>query len=232
MIINKKEEFFTNKYTLVNFSNDALSPIREIYYNLRERAYQPTDDLGIKLHENENGEFNGTRMLWAFAKSNEAITFFRKVLDGCELAIVRDLVGNNRDNMRVIQANIIEIKGSYPVGKWHSDLTDVDLGPNQCATLLTPLFTLADHIGGLEITLSSRESLLYDNLSSVYKYKDGQAILFDGSSMIHRTQSYQAGSDEVRVIISWQLAYVDDKMAKVLNRIGRKNGDPMFLDAH
>ena len=232
MIIDKKGEFVSNRFTTIKFSNDALSPIRQIFYNLRDRGYDPTDDIGIKLHESDNGEFEGVNMLWAFAKSNEAMRFFRKILDGCELSIARDLIGENRENMRVVQSNIIVVRGSYPEGKWHSDMTDRELGSNQCATLLAPLFTMPDYIGGLEITSASRETLQYDEFSSVYKYQNGEAILFDGSSMLHRTQAYNARADELRVLMCWQLADVNERTTHVLQRIGRKNGDPMFLEAH
>jgi hypothetical protein len=158
---------------------------------------------------------------------------FRNVFDGCSLRQIREIFGTKRDLVRVVQANIIEIRGGYPTGRWHSDFTDVGLGVGESGTLLTPLFTFKAHFGGLETTGAKRGvSDDYDGQSEVYRYRDGEAVLFDGSAMIHRTQSYTAAEDERRILVSWQLADTRPALIPVLRRIGKRNGDPMFFSSH
>jgi hypothetical protein len=171
-------------------------------------------------------------MRWFFANSESAIKIFRDVLDGCSLRSAREIFGSSYASTTVVQANLIEVRGSYPLGTWHSDFTDEALKSGESATLLTPLFTLKPHLGGLEITHAQREDLDYDNRAEVYQYKDGEAILFDGSAMIHRTQSYSAALEDRRVLISWQLADTRSELRPILARIGIRNGDPMFFSDH
>jgi hypothetical protein len=89
------------------------------------------------------------------------------------------------------------------------------------------------HFGGLETTTVLRnEAADYDDFSTVHKYKEGEAILFDGTGTIHRTQSYQAEPNEKRVLVCWQFGDVRQEMKPVFRRIGERNGDPMFMHAH
>ncbi len=229
MLINKKEEFKTNGIVKIMFSNDALSPLRQLYYNLRESGFEPGDDIGIKLHDDSVISDNEINMRWFFANSDAGIKLFRDVLDGCELSMVRGITDVSPEKMRVVQANIIEVKGSYPIGRWHSDMVDDQLFKNQCITMLTPLFTLEDHVGGLETTSSPRKSLDYDVNAITHKYKDGEAIAFDGTETIHRTAQYDACDDDIRLLVCWQLADSSENMHDALFRIGVSNGDPMFV---
>ncbi|EGR1420086.1 hypothetical protein ACPF4D_000261 [Vibrio cholerae] len=232
MLMNKKNEFMANGIVKIKFSNDALSPLRQLYYNLRETNFEPGEDIGIKLHDDSVKSKSEIKMRWFFAKSESAIKLFRDVLDGCELSLCRSLTNVKHKNMRVVQANIIEVRGSYPIGRWHSDMVDENLKKNQSITMLTPLFTLEDHIGGLETTSTPRDALDYDKNAVVHKYHDGEAIAFDGTAMIHRTAQYDASEDDIRLLVCWQLANAEDEMHDTLFRIGKSNGDPMFLGEH
>jgi hypothetical protein len=231
--MSKKHQFQTERVTKLKFSYDALEPIRELYFNFLNDALPEDIDIGIKAHEDYSDEFKDVKMRWYFAKSDKAINIFREVMDQCELQIVRNIVGSDTKKMRVLQANIIEIIGGYPTGRWHSDFTDAELGLNQSATVLTPLLGFKSHFGGLETTSVLRnESLDYDENRIVHKYSEGEAILFDGTGTIHRTQSYKAAPDEKRVLVCWQLGEIDENMVPVFARIGEKNGDPMFTHEH
>ncbi|GGB76763.1 hypothetical protein [Shewanella inventionis] len=232
MIINKKIEFKTKGITKISFSNEALSPCRQIYYNLRNSNFEPTDDIGIKHHDDSVKSDNEIKMRWFFAKSEAAIKLFRDVLDGCELSLSRSLTDVPYENMRVVQANIIEVRGSYPVGRWHSDMVDEKLSKNQSITLLTPLFTLENHIGGLETTSTPRNMFNYEENSIRHKYKDGEAIAFDGTATVHRTEKYEASDGDIRLLMCWQLADSSEEMIESLYRIGTRNGDPMFVGKH
>lgn len=64
------------------------------------------------------------------------------------------------------------------------------------------------------------------------KYREGEAILFDGSATIHRTQSYNADKEDKRILVYWQFGTTREEMQTVLSRIGKRNGDPMFFHAH
>lgn len=231
--MSKKSEFRESPVTKLRFSYDALAPIRELYHDFLSERLPDDVDIGIKAHEDYSEEFKDVKMRWYFAKSQRAIDIFREVLDGCELHLVRSIVGDDLSKMRVVQANIIEIVGSYPEGRWHSDFTDEKLQLNQSATLLTPLLDFKSHFGGLETTSVLRgESLDYDENATVHKYEAGEAILFDGTGTIHRTQSYKAAPDDKRVLVCWQFGEIDEDMEPVFSRIGEKNGDPMFMHAH
>ena len=231
--MSKQKEFVAGGLTKVAFSIDALQPLRELYQDIQSDKLMEGIDIGIKAHDDYGDKnFDGVSMRWYFAKSQKAINLFREVLDGCELAVVRDLVGDDRKKMRVVQGNIIEIIGSYPEGRWHSDMADSELSLNQSATLLTPLYPFEAHFGGLETTAASRESMDYDKNALVHQYRDGEAILFDGTGTIHRTQSYKAKPTEKRLLVSWQLADARKLMRPILQRIGEKNGDPMFFSSH
>ncbi|MGW4847116.1 hypothetical protein [Nocardia brasiliensis] len=231
--MSKKAEFLNNRITKLQFSYDALRPIIELYESILSDTLPEGVDIGIKAHEDYSEEFAGVQMRWYFAKSPEALEIFRRVLDGCELAMSRDIVGTSRNRMRVLQANIIEITGSYPVGRWHSDFTDERLTLNESGTLLTPLLPFELHFGGLETTTVLRgESLDYDEHATVHKYREGEAILFDGTATIHRTESYQAQPYEKRVLVCWQFGDTRRDLRPVLKRVGARNGDPMFMHAH
>lgn len=229
----KKTQFLTRRVTKLKFSYEALEPIRSLYKNFLNGCLPDGIDIGINTHEDYSDEFKGVNMRWYFAKTEKAIALFREVLDGCELHVVRNIVGSKPEKMRVLQANIIEITGSYPTGRWHSDFTDEELKLNQSATLLTPLLDFMPHFGGLETSAVLRgESLDFDEHSTIHKYSEGEAILLDGTGTIHRTQSYRASSEEKRVLVCWQLGEIDDAMKPVFKRIGEKNGDPMFMHEH
>lgn len=229
----KKTQFLTRRVTKLKFSYEALEPIRSLYKNSLNGCLPDGIDIGIKTHEDYSDEFKGVNMRWYFAKTEKAIALFREVLDGCKLHVVRNIVGSKPEKMRVLQANIIEITGSYPTGRWHSDFTDEELKLNQSATLLTPLLDFMPHFGGLETSAVLRgESLDFDEHSTIHKYSEGEAILLDGTGTIHRTQSYRASSEEKRVLVCWQLGEIDDAMKPVFKRIGERNGDPMFMHEH
>ncbi|WP_313687758.1 hypothetical protein [Pantoea sp.] len=231
--MSKKQEFLNAGVTKISFSFDALEPIRQLYYNIMNDSLDPFVDIGIKAHEDYSDEFKNVSMRWYFAKSPAALGIFRTVLDGCELALSRDIIGNNRHTMRVVQANIIETIGSYPVGRWHSDFYHENLGNNESGTLLTPLFPFQTYFGGLETTAAHRDECdLYDELTTVHKYQEGQAILFDGTSTIHRTQSYNAYPGDKRILVCWQFGCTREELQPVLSTIGKNNGDPMFFHEH
>ncbi|PWK45909.1 hypothetical protein [Pseudomonas sp. OV226] len=231
--MSKKAQFLSERVTKLKFSYEALEPIRALYKDFLNDCLPDDIDIGIKAHEDYSKEFEGVSMRWYFAKSERAIALFREVLDGCELHVVRNIVGDKAEKMRVLQANIIEITGSYPTGRWHSDFTDEGLKLNQSATVLTPLLDFKPHFGGLETTAVLRgESLDFDERSTVHTYSEGEAILFDGTGTIHRTQSYKASSEDRRVLVCWQLGEIDETMIPVFERIGEKNGDPMFMHEH
>jgi len=99
--------------------------------------------------------------------------------------------------------------------------------------MLTPLFTFQPSFGGLEVTAAKRGMQLdFDEYSHVYRYRDGEAVLFDGSVMIHRTQRYRAKTTATRVLVCWQFADTCRLLRPALRRIGKRNGDPMFFFPH
>lgn len=231
--MQKKREFKQNNITTLRFSAAALDPLRALYEDLIDPLRTPAVEMGLKLHES-GPRFKGVRMCWYFANSREAITLFRKVFDSCRIGRSRRYVGSGDSTVRVVQANLIEIRGGYPVGTWHSDFMDRGLPAGNSATILTPLYPLKRGVGGLEITAVRRESdcVDYDAHASVYRYKEGEAVVFDAFAKIHRTQSYTAPDSVRRVLVSWQIADVTRAQVPVLKRIGKRNGDPMFLFPH
>ncbi|MFS2221398.1 hypothetical protein [Pantoea sp. B65] len=231
--MSKKKEFLEKGVTKLAFSFDELDPIRKLHFNILDENLPPEIDIGIKSHEDYSEEFHDVRMRWYFAKSPDALNIFRNVLDGCELALSRDIIGSNKITMRVVQANIIETIGSYPTGRWHSDFFHEHLKRNESGTMLTPLFPFQTYFGGLETTSAHRDDYdNYDKLASIHKYKEGEAILFDGTSTIHRTQSYKAYPGDKRILVCWQFGCTRKDMHSILNKIGENNGDPMFLNEH
>ena len=230
--MNKKEEWKKNQLTTVSFSPKALLPLKQLYYQIYTDSLDNSVCIGLKLHD-DNPDFGEVKMRWFFASSRKAMQIFRDVLDSCNLVKVRDILGTSRNRVRVVQANIIEITGSYPLGRWHSDFTDEEMRTNECATLLTPLFPFQRCFGGLETSDARRECPNdYDSLSQVYRYRTGEAVLFDGSGKLHRTQKYKAHKDAKRVLVSWQLADTRLEMRALLRRIAKRNGDPMFFFPH
>jgi hypothetical protein len=231
--MTREQQFRTQNMTTLKFSARALDPLRRLYEELSSETGCPSVDMGLKLHEVGPG-FKRVQMRWYFAKSRSAIALFRRVFDSCNLVVARSIVGTRKDRVRVVQANLIEIKGGYPKGPWHSDFVDKALCPGDSATILTPLYRLQANLGGLETTSVKRdsESLDYDGHADVYKYREGEAVVFDALAMVHRTQSYRARPSARRVLVSWQIADTRRHMPDVLRRIGRRNGDPMFLFPH
>jgi hypothetical protein len=228
----KKREFLDCQVTTIPFAVNALRPLKKLYNDIHAGTLEAGVRIGRKSHEDYDG-FQGVQMRWHFANSAKAIGIFRDVVDGCNLKRSREIVGNCVDSMRVVQASIIEIVGSYPPGRWHSDFTDSELGADQSATMLTPLFTFQRNFGGLEVTAVTRGMPLdFDDFSHVYRYRDGEAVLFDGSEMIHRTQSYRAKATARRVLVCWQFGDTCRRLRPVLKRIGDRNGDPMFFFPH
>ncbi len=231
--MSKKKDFQDKGITKLVFSYDALEPLRQLYINIHNDQLPADIEIGVKAHEDYSNEFNHVSMRWYFAKSPKSLKIFRDVLDGCELALSRDIIGNDRNNMRVVQANIIETIGSYPTCRWHSDFYDEELGFNESATMLTPLFPFKSYFGGLETTSVLRGgSLDYDDYATVHKYREGEAILFDGTATIHRTQSYKGEKNDKRILVCWQFGSAREEMRPILSRIGERNGDPMFFHGH
>lgn len=230
--MNERLEFLTCQVTTISFDVNALRPLKKLYKDIHANALARGVKVGRKEHADYSGR-EGVKMRWYFANSAKAIGIFRAVVDGCELRRAREIVGSRADFVRVVQASLIETVGSYPPGHWHSDFTDRDLGLNQTATMLTPLFTFQRNFGGLEVTAIKRGMPLdLDEYSHVYQYQDGEAVLFDGTGMIHRTQSYQATATARRVLVCWQFADTCRLLRPALRRIGRRNRDPMFCLPH
>jgi hypothetical protein len=230
--VTKEQQFQIQNITTLKFSARALQPLRNLYEELSGDT-GPSVEMGLKLHEDGPG-FEGVQMRWYFANSRAAISLFRRVFDSCNLARARDIVGTRKDLVRVVQANLIELKGSYPLGTWHSDFVDEALSAGDSATILTPLYRLRANIGGLQTTSLKRESGSpdYDDYADVYRYKEGEAVVLDALAMIHRTQSYRASPKARRVLVSWQIADTRRNMRDALRHIGQRNGDPMFLFPH
>ena len=230
--MRERLEFLECQVTTISFGLRALRPLKKLYEDVRANTLERGVNIGKKEHEEYSG-FDGVKMRWYFANSPKAIGIFRAVVDGCRLKRARAIVGTRRDRVRVVQASFVEIEGNYPRGRWHSDFTDKDLGLNRSATMLTPLFTFHRTFGGLEVTAAKRGmSLDFDKYAHVYRYRDGEAVLFDASGMIHRTQGYRAKPTAVRVLVCWQFADTSRTLWPALRRIGRQNGDPMFLFPH
>jgi hypothetical protein len=230
--MRQQAEFLACQVTTIRFPVEALRPLKKLYADICTNRVEPDLGIGRKEHEAYSG-FEGVKMRWYFANSARAIGIFRAVVDGCDLRRAREIVGNRPEFMRIVQASLIEVEGSYPVGRWHSDFTDRDLGPNRSATMLTPLFTFQRNFGGLEVTAVKRGMpLAFDDYSHVYRYRDGEAVLFDGSGMIHRTQAYRAKATARRVLVCWQFADTSRRLRPALKRIGKRNGDPMFCSPH
>jgi hypothetical protein len=225
-------EFIDCQVTAISFAAKALGPLKKLYRDIHVNALERGVRMGKKEHEDYSG-FEGVKMRWYFANSPKAISIFRGVVDGCNLKRAREIVGTCPDLVRIVQASIIEVVGSYPRGRWHSDFTDKELGLNQSATMLTPLFTFQRNFGGLELTAVKRGMPLdFDEYSHVYRYCDGEAVLFDGSGMVHRTQSYRANAMARRVLVCWQFADTCRVLRPALKRIGNRTGDPMFFVPH
>lgn len=230
--MKRKQEFLDCQITTIPFALNALHPLRRLYRDIYANTLQSGVQIGRKSHEDYAGS-QGVNMHWHYANSANAIRLFRAVVDGCNLKMARTIVGNSPHQMRIVQASIIETVGSYPLGRWHSDFTDDELGFDQSATMLTPLFPFQRNFGGLVLTAVQRGMPLdLDEYSQVYRYRDGEAVLFDGSGMIHRTQSYHAKATARRILICWQFADASKRLRPALSRIGRRNGDPMFLFPH
>jgi hypothetical protein len=228
----RKREFLDCHVTALSFPPDALRPLRNLYRDISAGTPPTRARMGRKSHEGYDG-FEGVQMRWHYANSTEAIALFRAVLDACDLNWAREIVGSSPNLVRVVQACFIETLGSYPAGRWHADFTDEELGPGQSATMLTPLFTFQRNFGGLEVTAVERGMPLdFDDFSQVYRYRDGEAVLFDGSAMIHRTKRYRAKATARRVLACWQLADTSRRLRPALKRIGDRNGDPMFFHPH
>src|SRR5262249_22389078 len=230
--LKRRKEFLDCQITTIPFATNALRPLRKLYGDIYAKSLENGVRMGRKSHEAYSG-FEGVRMHWHFANSPKAIQIFRAIVDGSNLRLAREIVGTHRVRLWIVQASIIETVGSYPIGRWHSDFTDDELGVNQTATMLTPLFTFQHNFGGLEVTAVKRGMPLdFDEYSHVYRYHDGEAVIFDGSGMIHRTQSYRANATARRVLVCWQFADTSSRLRPVLKRIGNRNGDPMFLFPH
>jgi hypothetical protein len=230
--MQEKLDFQSCQLTALTFDVRALRPLKTLYEQVCASTLPRGVTIGRKDHEEYSG-FERVSMSWYYANSPRAIAIFRAVIDGCELKRAREIVGSRPDFMRVVQASFIVTVGSYPRGRWHVDFTEQDLGTNQSATMLTPLFTFQRNFGGLEVSAVKRGmSLDVEEYSQVYRYRDGEAILFDASGMIHRTESYRAGATARRVLVCWQFADTSRRLRPALRRIGRRNGDPMFCSPH
>jgi hypothetical protein len=230
--MKKKQQFLDCQITTISFAVNALRPLKRLYRDIYANSLESGVQIGRKSHEDYVG-IEGVKMCWHFANSAKAIGIFRAVVDGCNLKRARKIVGSHPYQMRIVQASIIETVGNYPLGRWHSDFTDNELGMDQSATMLTPLFSFQRNFGGLEVTAVKRGMPLdFDEYSHVYRYRDGEAVLFDGSGMIHRTQRYHAKATARRVLVCWQFADTSHRLRPALSRIGNKNGDPMFLFPH
>jgi hypothetical protein len=228
----KKREFLDCQVTTIPFAVAALRPLKKLYEDTSANTLETDVRMGRKSHEDYDG-FAGAQMRWHFANSAKAIDIFRAVVDGSNLKHAREIVGSRPNLVRIVQASIIEIMGSYPPGVWHSDFTDNELGAGESATMLTPLVTFQRNFGGLEVTAVKRGMPLdFDDYSHVYRYRDGEAVLFDGATMIHRTQSYHAKATARRLLVCWQFANTYRRLRPAFKRIGDRNGDPMFFFPH
>jgi len=231
----KKLEFREHQATTLRFAVSALDALKTLYRQIHEHRLPRGVRIGRKDHQDRDvyGGFSGVKMRWYSANSRAAMRIFRSVLDGSGLAQARDIVGDRRGRVRVVQAHIIEIEGSYPVGPWHADFTDPELGLSQSATMLTPLLTVQPNFGGIEMSVVTREMTLdFDRFAHVYRYREGEAVLFDGAGMVHRTQGYRAKATARRVLACWQLADTSRVHRRALRRIGKRNGDRMFFHPH
>lgn len=194
------KRFEEHLFTELQFSPRHLGPLRRLYRQLRGGC------LGADFSFRESPGLHAN-MTWHYASSPQALEAFRLCLTGSDLNESLSIVDGNS---QLLAACFVVVQGDTPTLDFHVDYGEREIPAGVTGTMLTPLLALDEQFGHLDY----REGLE----EFQYRYRLGDAILFDGK-FEHRSQASDSGGSKTRVLVSWSIATNDVRYRFAIDRI-------------
>lgn len=194
------EDFEEHLFTELQFSPRNLGPLRRLYRQMRR------DCLGEGLSFRESPGLHAN-MTWHYASSPRTLEAFRLCLAGSQLKKSLSIV---HGDSQLLAACFVVVRGDTPALDFHMDYGEREIPSGVTGTMLTPLIAFDEDFGHLDC----REGL--DEFE--YRYRMGDAILFDGK-FEHRSQASRSDGTATRILVSWSIATDDARYRFAIRRI-------------
>lgn len=191
-----KERLFTE----LRFSKRHLGPLRRLYRQMQGDYLAPDHSFRRRqgLHAN---------MSWHYASSPRTLTSFRRCMDDTNLRESFAIVDGEAE---LLAACFVVVDGDSPEAEFHMDYGEREIPVGSTGTLITPLYELDPGFGHLDFREEGHES--------EYRYRCGDAILFDGK-FEHRSQAALHEGDRKRALVSWSIASRDERYRHAIHRV-------------
>lgn len=194
------EQFNERLFTELQFGSRHLAPLRRLYRQLRGGC------LGADYSFRESPGLHAN-MTWHYASSPQTLEAFRHCLTGSRLAESLSIV---HGSSQLLAACFVVVEGATPAMGFHVDYGEREIPAGVTGTMLTPLLAFNDQFGHLDCR---------DGLEEFeYRYRMGDAILFDGK-FEHRSQASQLAGTATRILVSWSIATNDARYRFAIGRI-------------
>lgn len=198
--VTHAEEFSEHLYTKLQFSSRHLGPLRRLYRQMRRNC------LGSKYSFHEAPGLHAD-MTWHYASNPRTLAAFDLCLTESSL---RESLSIVHGDSKLLAACFVAVRGNTPLLDYHMDYGDREIPAGVTGTMLTPLLAFDDEFGHLDC----REGLE----EFEYRYKMGDAILFDGK-FEHRSQAALSDGVATRILVSWSIATDDARYRFAIGRI-------------
>lgn len=192
--------FEEHLFTELRFSARHLGPLRRLYRQMVGGC------LGAEFSFRASPGLHAN-MTWHYASNPRTLEAFRRCLTRSELDESLSIVHGGSE---LLAACFVVVRGDTPVLDFHVDYGEREIPSGVTGTMLTPLLEFGEEFGHLDC----REGLV----EFEYRYRLGEAILFDGK-FEHRSQVSVSDGTCTRVLVSWSIATDDDRYRFAIDRI-------------
>lgn len=145
-------------------------------------------------------------MTWHYASNPRTLAAFNLCLTDSRL---RESLTIVHGGSKLLAACFVVVRGDTPLQDFHMDYGDRGIPAGVTGTMLTPLIAFDEGFGHLDYREGIEEF--------EYRYRMGDAILFDGK-FEHRAQAAHTGV-ATRVLVSWSIATDDERYRFAIGRI-------------
>ena len=194
------ERFEEHLFTELQFTPRNLSPLRRLYRQMRRDCLE----AGMSFHESPGLHAN---MTWHYASSPQTLEAFRLCLAGCHL---RESLSIVHGDSQLLAACFVVVQGDTPTMDYHMDYGEREIPSGVTGTMLTPLVAFDEPFGHLDCREGPADF--------EYRYRMGDAILFDGK-FEHRSQPSHSIGAATRILVSWSIATNDIRYRFAIRRI-------------
>ena len=194
------ERFDEHLFTELQFSSRHLSPLRRLYRQMSRGC------LGADYSFRESPGLHAN-MTWHYASNPHTLEAFRHCLTGSQLAESLSIV---HGSSQLLAACFVVVQGDTPAMGYHVDYGEREIPAGVTGTMLTPLIAFSESFGHLDCREGPEEF--------EYRYRIGDAILFDGK-FEHRSQASSSEGAAARILVSWSIATNDVRYRFAIDRI-------------